>query len=67
MKSVSALVNLSQPTIARIFDQVGYSAKALPRALSLDEFRRNNGAKKICLSIENNAPPANMQFAGGAS
>jgi transposase len=43
MKGVSILVNLSQPAIARIFDQVGYTAKTLPRALSLDEFRGNAG------------------------
>lgn len=47
MKSVATMVNLSQPTIARIFDQVGYTAKTLPRVLSLDEFRGNAGGEKF--------------------
>ena len=47
MKSVASLVNLSAPTVARIFDHVGYSAKKLPRVLSLDEFRGNAGGEKF--------------------
>jgi transposase len=47
MKSVSRLVNLSPPTVARIFDHVGYSPKTLPRVLSLDEFRGNAGGEKF--------------------
>lgn len=47
MKSVSNLVNLSPPTVARIFDNVGYSNNSLPRVLSIDEFRGNAGGEKF--------------------
>ncbi len=47
MKSVSNLVNLSPPTIARIFDHVRYSNTSLPRVLSIDEFRGNAGGEKF--------------------
>jgi hypothetical protein len=43
---------ISQPTIAGIFDQVGYTAKTLPRVLSLDEFRGNAGGEKFqCIEV----------------
>jgi len=47
MKSVSNLVNLSPPTVARIFDHVGYSNTSLPRVISIDEFRGNAGGEKF--------------------
>lgn len=47
MKSVSNLVNLSPPTVARIFDNVGYSNTSLPKVLSIDEFRGNAGGEKF--------------------
>jgi len=47
MKSVSNLVNLSPPTVARIFNHVGYSNTSLPRVLSIDEFRGNAGGEKF--------------------
>lgn len=50
MKSVSNLVNLSPPTVARIFDHVGYSNTSLPRVISIDEFRGNaDGEKFQCI------------------
>lgn len=47
MKSVAIGANISQPTVARIFDNVGYSSKELPRVLSIDEFRGNAGGEKF--------------------
>lgn len=47
MKSVAKNANISQTTAARIFDQVEYSNKKLPRVLSIDEFRGNAGGEKF--------------------
>lgn len=48
--NVSREVNLSVPTVMRIFDLVSYSPKNLPIALSIDEFKGNtNGEKYQCI------------------
>jgi transposase len=47
MKSVAKSANISQSTVTRIFDQVKYSNKELPRVLSIDEFRGNAGGEKF--------------------
>lgn len=47
MKSVAKLANISQHTVARIFDQVEYFNKELPKVLSIDEFRGNAGGEKF--------------------
>ena len=47
IKSVAKAVNLSQTTVTRIFDNVEYSNKTLPRVISLDEFRGNAGGEKF--------------------
>lgn len=47
MKSAAVNASISPPTVARIFDQVGYSNKELPRVLSIDEFRGNAGGEKF--------------------
>lgn len=47
MKGVAVGANISQPTVARIFDHVGYSNRVLPRVLSIDEFRGNAGGEKF--------------------
>ena len=47
MKGVAKGANISQSTVARIFDHVGYSSKELPRVLSIDEFRGNAGGEKF--------------------
>lgn len=47
MKSVAMSANISEPTVARIFDHVGYSERELPRVLSIDEFRGNAGGEKF--------------------
>lgn len=44
--SVAKEVNLSLPTVIRIFDLVSYSLKELPIALSIDEFKGNTGKEK---------------------
>lgn len=44
--SVAKEVNLSLPTVIRIFDLVSYSLKELPTALSIDEFKGNTGKEK---------------------
>ncbi|HHW47869.1 MAG TPA: ISL3 family transposase [Clostridiaceae bacterium] len=51
MKSVSKLVHLSPPTVARIFDHVEYSNTSLPRVISIDEFRGNAGGEKFQCSV----------------
>lgn len=43
---VAKEVNLSLPTVIRIFDLVSYSLKELPTALSIDEFKGNTGKEK---------------------
>lgn len=49
--SVAKEVNLSLPTVIRIFDLVSYSLKELPTALSIDEFKGNTGSlpERQCL------------------
>mgnify|MGYP000909807486 CR=1 FL=1 len=47
IKKVAEDMNISQSTVARIFDHVGYHCKELPRTLSLDEFRGNAGGEKF--------------------
>lgn len=47
MKGVAERANISQPTVARIFDHVGYSNRDLPGVLSIDEFRGNAGGEKF--------------------
>lgn len=44
--SVAKEVNMSLPTIIRIFDLVSYSIKSLPTAISIDEFKGNAGNQK---------------------
>ena len=44
--SVAKEVNLSLPTVIRIFDLVSYSLKELPTALSIDEFKGNTDKEK---------------------
>jgi transposase len=47
LKSVAETSNLSQTTVARIFDHVAYSNTSLPKVISLDEFRGNAGGEKF--------------------
>lgn len=47
MKGVAQRTNISQSTVARIFDHVGYFNRELPRVLSIDEFRGNAGGEKF--------------------
>ena len=48
--NVAREVELSLPTIIRVFDMVSYSPKGLPHALSIDEFKGNtNGEKYQCI------------------
>lgn len=48
--SVAKEVNLSVPTVVRVFDLVSYSPKSLPIALSIDEFKGNtNNEKYQCI------------------
>ena len=48
--SVAREVNLSVPTVVRVFDLVSYSPKSLPIALSIDEFKGNtNNEKYQCI------------------
>lgn len=48
--SVAKEVNLSVPTVIRIFDQVSYPKATLPQALSIDEFKGNTwGEKYQCI------------------
>lgn len=50
MKSVALACNISQTTVARIFDHVSYPRPELPRVLSIDEFRGNaEGVKFQCI------------------
>ena len=44
--NVAREVNLSVSTVIRVFDLVSYSAKKLPVALSIDEFKGNTNGKK---------------------
>jgi transposase len=44
--SVAKEVNLSVSTVIRIFDMVSYSPKALPSALSIDEFKGDTNDEK---------------------
>lgn len=44
--SVAKRVNLSTPTVIRIFDLVKYSKPVLPQVLSIDEFKGNAGSEK---------------------
>ena len=44
--SVAREVNLSTPTVMRVFDLVSYSFNKLPTALSIDEFKGNTGGEK---------------------
>ena len=44
--SVAREVNLSAPTVMRVFDLVAYSFSKLPTALSIDEFKGNTGGEK---------------------
>lgn len=46
-KSVADTSNLSQTTVARVFDNVSYSNTNLPKVISLDEFRGNAGGEKF--------------------
>lgn len=43
--SIAKEVNLSLPTVIRIFDLVSYSLKELLTAISIDEFKGNTGKK----------------------
>ena len=57
--SVAKEVNLSLPTVIRIFDLVSYSLKELPTALSIDEFKGNTGKEKYqCILTD----PENYAF-----
>ena len=48
--SVGRKVDLSTTTVMRVFDYVDYSAKGLPKVLSIDEFKGNtNGEKYQCI------------------
>jgi len=47
MKGVAERANISQSTVVRIFDHVGYFNMDLPRVLSIDEFRGNAGGEKF--------------------
>jgi transposase len=47
MKSVAQMCNISQTTVARIFDHVDYPKPKLPKVLSVDEFRGNAGGEKF--------------------
>lgn len=48
--SVAREVNLSTPTVMRVFDFVSYSFSKLPTALSIDEFKGNtDGEKYQCI------------------
>ncbi len=47
MKSIAKNANISQYTVTRIFDQVEYFNKELPKVLSIDEFRGNAGGEKF--------------------
>lgn len=50
MKSVAQACNISQTTVARIFDHVNYPRPELPSVLSIDEFRGNaEGVKFQCI------------------
>ena len=44
--SIAREVNLSAPTVMRVFDLVSYSFSKLPTALSIDEFKGNTGGEK---------------------
>lgn len=45
--SIAKEVNLSLPTVIRVFDLVSYSLKELLTAISIDEFKGNTGKKSI--------------------
>ena len=48
--SVARRIDLSTPTVMRVFDYVDYAAKQLPEVLSIDEFKGNtNGEKYQCI------------------
>lgn len=48
--SIARKIDLSTPTVIRVFDYVNYSAKQLPEVLSIDEFKGNtNGEKYQCI------------------
>ncbi len=44
--SVAQEVNLSVSTIIRIFDHITYTNTAMPKVLSIDEFKGNTGGEK---------------------
>lgn len=47
MKHIARQLNLSQTTVSRILDTATYSLHALPKVLSIDEFRGNSGGEKF--------------------
>lgn len=44
--NVAREINLSVPTVIRVFDLVSYAPKKLPTALSIDEFKGNTNEQK---------------------
>lgn len=49
MKSIAKSVNLSVPTVCRVFKYIYYSNTKLSKVLSIDEFKGNAGAKYQCI------------------
>jgi transposase len=47
IKEIAQSVNISPTTAARIFDNVSYGRKRLPKVLSFDEFRGNAGGERF--------------------
>jgi transposase len=52
--NIAREVNLSVPTVIRVFDLVSYTPKKLPTALSIDEFKGNTGYSKYQVSLMDN-------------
>lgn len=50
IKNVAKAVNLSEPTVARVFDHIEYKNKKLPTVVGIDEFKGNaDGEKFQCI------------------
>lgn len=47
MKTIARNCNISPTTVARIFDHIHYAKPALPKVLSIDEFKGNAGGNKF--------------------
>lgn len=53
MKCISKACNVSQTTIARIFDHVNYPKPTLPTTIAIDEFKGNAGGEKYQCILTN--------------